>query len=185
VLSHQVGIGAGQGVAHIEGVFLVNAKDYRLGVGVAVAQVLGQVVGYCFGAGEERDDALELFCAVQAGRHLAPKAVEHAGVNVQAVGVHVHCHPHHAVGSQEAVRDALAQAVGIDGRAEIVVGVHVVIPLGGGGHADLLSRLKVFQDFAPRTLLAGAAAMALVHENQVEKVGRVLLVEIRPFPGAG
>ena len=85
-----------------------------------------------------------------------------------------------AVGGQEAVLDALAQAVGVDRVAEVAVGVAIIVAQRRRGHAELIGRLEVFEDLAPVALVAGAAAVALVHDDQVEEVGRVLAVETRP-----
>ena len=82
-----------------------------------------------------------------------------------------------AVGGEEAVVDALPQAVGVERVAEVAVGVAVVLAQRGGRHAELVGGLEVLEDLAPVALVAGAAAMALVHDDQVEEVGRVLAVE--------
>ena len=80
----------------------------------------------------------------------------------------------HAVGREESVLDALAQTVGVDRVAEVAVGVAVVLAQRRRRHAELIGRLEVFKDLAPVALVAGAAAMALVDDDQVEEVGRVL-----------
>ena len=80
----------------------------------------------------------------------------------------------HAVGREEAVVDALPQAVGVDRVAEVEVGVAVVVAQRRRGHAELVGRLEVFEDLAPVALVARAAAVALVHDDEVEEVGRVL-----------
>jgi hypothetical protein len=49
-----------------------------------------------------------------------------------------------------------------------------------GRHAELVGRLEVFQDFPPVTIVAGAAAVALVDHDQVEEVRRELAVQPRP-----
>ena len=82
------------------------------------------------------------------------------------------------IGSQEAILDALLQAVGIDWLAKIFIGVNVVIPLGRGGHANLLRRLEILQDAPPAALFPGAAPVALVHDDQVEKILGILLVKL-------
>ena len=51
-----------------------------------------------------------------------------------------------------------------------------VMPICCGGS-------EVFEDFAPVALVAGAAPVALVHDDQVEEVARVLLVERRRIAG--
>ena len=84
------------------------------------------------------------------------------------------------VGGQKAVVDALRQAVGVDGIAEVVVGVAVVLAQGRGRHPELVGRLEVFEDLAPVAIVAGAAPVALVHDDQVEEVRGVLPVEPGP-----
>ena len=77
-----------------------------------------------------------------------------------------------AVRGEEAVVDALAQAVCVDRIAEIEVGVAVVVAQRRGGHAELEGGLEVFEDLAPGAVVARAAAVALVHDDQVEEVRR-------------
>ena len=75
---------------------------------------------------------------------------------------------------QEAVVDALLERVDVDRLAEIGVGVHVVLALGRGGQAELHGGGEVVQDAAPVALVVGAAAMALVDDDEVEEVRRIL-----------
>ena len=56
--------------------------------------------------------------------------------------------------------------------------------LGRGGQADLCGAGEVFQHLAPGRVLGGAAAVAFVHDDQVEEVGRELAVDVLPFLGA-
>ena len=86
----------------------------------------------------------------------------------------------HAVRREEAVLDALPQAVGVERIAEVRVRVAVVLPQRRRGHADLECGLEIFQDLAPVALVAGAAAVALVHDDEVEEVSRELSVQARP-----
>src|SRR5439155_10601881 len=72
---------------------------------------------------------------------------------------------------------ALAQAVGIDRVAEVEVGIAILIAQGSGGHAQLIGRLEIFEDFAPVGVFLGAAAMALVHDDEIEEVGREFFVQ--------
>ena len=84
-----------------------------------------------------------------------------------------------AVGGEEAVLDALPQAVGVDRVAEVGVGVHVIVALGRGGHPKLKGGLEVLQDLPPTAFVPGTPPMALVNDDQVEEVGRILAVEPR------
>ena len=53
------------------------------------------------------------------------------------------------------------------------------------GQADLRGGGEIFEDFAPRRILGGAAAMALVDHDQVEEAGRELAEQLLPFLRAG
>ena len=53
------------------------------------------------------------------------------------------------------------------------------------GQADLRCRGKVVEHLAPSGIIGGAAAVALVDDDQVEEVGRELLVDVLLFLGAG
>ena len=79
---------------------------------------------------------------------------------------------------EEAVVDAVLERVDIDRLAEIGVGVHVVLALGRGGEAELHGGGEVIQDAAPVAFVVGAAAMALVNDDEIEEVRRIL-AEIR------
>lgn len=83
----------------------------------------------------------------------------------------------HAVGREEAVLNPLFQAVRIERVAEVGVGVAVVVAQGRGRHAQLHRRGEVFQNLVPVALAAGAAPVALVHDDQVEEIGRVFAIQ--------
>ena len=79
---------------------------------------------------------------------------------------------------QVAVVDAVAQRVRVHRLAEVGIGVGVEGALRRGGQAQLHGRREVVQDRAPRTLVPGAAAVALVNDDEVEEVARVF-AEVR------
>ena len=81
-----------------------------------------------------------------------------------------------AVGREEAIVNALLEAVGVNWVAEIEVGVLVVLAQRRGGHAELVGRFKVFENLAPVGIFLGAAAMALVHDDEIEEVRCEFLV---------
>ena len=107
--------------------------------------------------------------------------------DVQAALVQVGAHAMDFVGRQEAVFDALSQAIGVgggrmtplsgivgierDGRllgAKIGVGVDVLVLLRGGRHAQVDGAREVVEDFLPG---AKAGAMGLVDDDDVEEIG--------------
>ncbi len=77
-------------------------------------------------------------------------------------------------GGQEAVVDAVLEGIDKHRLAEIGVGVHVVLALGRSGEAKLHRRGEVLQDAAPVALIVRPAAMALVDDDEVEEVRRVV-----------
>ena len=180
MLPNQVGVEVVQCPPHFVGVFLVHAEDDRLGEAVGLLEERGQVLGDRLGAGLQRNDPLEVGRLVNLVGNLPAVAVDVALAGPPAGRVPLGDDPMHAVRGQEAVVDALPQAVGVDRVAEVAVGVDVVLPLRRGRHADLVGRLEVFQDFPPVAIVAGAAAVALIDHDQVEEVAGELLVEPRP-----
>jgi len=89
------------------------------------------------------------------------------------------------VGREEAIGNALPEGVGVDRVAEILDIGNLPGLLGGGGQANLGGGGKIFQDLAPGRITGGAASVALVHDNEIKKVGRKLLVDVLLFLGAG
>src|SRR5205807_500820 len=152
---------------------------------VGAAQVFGQVPGHGLGPGTQRDDALEVAGVVFLVGNLPAEAVHVALAGPPAGGVPGRDYAVDAVRGEEAVVDALAQAVGVDRIPEIVVGVGVVLTARRGGHADLVGRLEVVQDLPPVAVVAGAAAMAFVNDNQIKKIAGVFAIETRPALIAG
>ncbi len=102
-----------------------------------------------------------------------------------AVEVLVEADAHDFVGGEEAVLDALLERVGVDRVAEVVDVGDVLGLLGRGGEADLRGGGEVVEDLAPGGVVGGAAAVAFVDDDQVEEVGRELLVDVLLFLGAG
>jgi len=94
-----------------------------------------------------------------------PRRVEHAHDAVDAVG------------GEETVGDALAQAVLVERLAEVDVGVAALLVERRRRQAELGRAVEMVQDRAPPALVAGAAPVGLVHDHEVEEVGRVGAVE--------
>ena len=89
------------------------------------------------------------------------------------------------VGGKEAVVDALLERVGVDRVAEVVDVGDVLVSLRRGGQADLRGGGEVLENLSPGGVFGGAAAVALVDDDQVEEVGRELLVDVAGLLGAG
>ena len=86
---------------------------------------------------------------------------------------------------QEAILDALLEAVGVDGIAKVVDVGHLGGFLRRSGQADLGRRAEVAQDSRQAGVLGRAAAVTLIHDDEVEEVRAELLVDVALFPAAG
>lgn len=89
------------------------------------------------------------------------------------------------VRGKEAVEDALLEAVGVDGLAEVIDVGNVFGFLRRRRQADLRGAGEVIEDFAPGGVRGRAAAVTFIHENKVEKFGRELLVNVLDVLDAG
>ena len=84
---------------------------------------------------------------------------------------------------KETVVDAFFQAVLINRLAKIIDIGYVRSFLRRCGHTDLRGRGEVFQHFTPTALFFCAAAMALIHDNEIKKIliKELLIVRKRFF----
>ena len=170
---------------HALGVVDVLAEDDGLGEAVGGLEKLGDLGGDEFGALFEDQIAVEVAVVVFAVLDDLAVLVGLALLRAPAVEVLVEADADHLVGREEAVGDALPERVGVDRVAEVFDVGNVLGFLGRGGEADLRGRGEVFQHLAPRGVIGGAAAVALVDDDQVEEVGRELLVDVLLLLGAG
>ncbi len=177
VVLDEVGVEVDEGRAHFGGVFLVHAEHDGLGETIGFLEKIGQMAGDGLRAGAQGHAALEVGGGIDFVGDFAAVAVEVALAGAPTGGIPLGHDAMDAVGGEKAVVDALAEAVGIDGVAEIEVGVAVVGAQGRGGHAELAGGGEVFEDFAPVGFVLGGAAMAFVHDDEIEEVGFEFLVE--------
>src|SRR5262249_22978872 len=85
------------------------------------------------------------------------------------------------VRGQETVADALLERIGVHGRAKVVDVGNVGGFSGRGGHAHLGCRNKKGKKFPPGGILSGAAAVALIHHDQIKKTGEELAKDFLPL----
>src|SRR5206468_9228293 len=78
--------------------------------------------------------------------------------------------PMNPIGREEPILYASAQAVGVQGIAEVLVGIAVVLAQRRRRRPQLACRLKLLENLPPVALIAGAPAMTLVDDDEVEKV---------------
>ena len=90
-------------------------------------------------------------------------------------------------GARKPSCDALLERVGVNRLAEIMNVGDVFGFLGRGREADLGSGGEIFENLSPGGILGGAAAVALVDDDQVKKAGRELPEELLALlrPGDG
>ncbi len=171
VLLREVRVGVVQRAPHLVGMLLVDAEHDRLGPAVGAPEVLSQVLGRGLGAGEQRNDALEIIRRVQAVGDLLAEEVELPLIRRPTVSVRAQHDAADTVRGEEAVVDALSERV-LEQRAaaEVVVGVGGLVALRRRGHAELRRRREVVEDRAPRRLGSGASPVALVDDDEVEEV---------------
>lgn len=85
----------------------------------------------------------------------------------------------HLAGREEAAAEALLQGAEADGLAETGDVGHVLRPLRCRGEAGPGGRGKLFQYVAPCRIVCGAAPVAFIDRDRVEKAGRELPVRLR------
>ena len=156
-------------VAHQQRVALRRAEHQRL---LALVDLVHEQLDAIALPLLDLDGAVELRLAVALA--LLDLAFDHLVVGRVDVVVERGGDLLHLERRQEAVVDALLQRIGVNRLAEIGVGVDVVAALGRRGQAELHGRREIFENVAPVALVVGAAAMALVDDDEVEEVGRIV-----------
>ena len=162
---------------------LVDAEYDGLGEAVGALEEVGKVSGNRLGARTQRDDALEVLGLVFVVRHRAAKAVQFVLGRTPASGIHGGYDAMHAIRREKAILDALAQAVGVDRVAEVIVAVAGFLAQRRGRHAELHGGREVIEYRAPVAVVAAGAAMAFVDDDQIEEVRPVLAEHV--FVGGG
>ena len=142
------------------------------------------LLGDPLGALVEDEHPVHVALVVDAVLDLLAEVVRHALGRTPAQQVLVEVDADDLVGREEAVLDALLERVGVDRIAEVGEGRDVLRLLRRRGQAELDGGLEVVEDLPPRAVLAGAAAVALVDDHQVEEVRAELLVDVLLFLGA-
>ena len=175
----QVGVLVDQGLAQARGVFGVDCEDDGLLEAVAgFLQVFGDLLGHDAGALVQHQGAVEVLGVVDAVPDLFAVAVELAFFGTVAFDVAIDVDLDDLVGGEEAIADALFQGVGINRLSEVIDVGDVFGFFRCRGQADLGGAGEPGEDLAPGRVLGGAAAMALVDDDQVEELGRELLEQL-------
>src|ERR1051325_9988148 len=128
VLFDEVGVQVVDCSPHFVGVFLVNAEDDGFIKAPVLPHKLREVSRDGLGACAEADRPLEVFCVILLVRYHTPVAISLPLVWPPSGRV-VNSHDSmDSVRGKEAVLDALLKAVLINGVAEVLIGVFVVLP---------------------------------------------------------
>ena len=168
-------------MAHPLGVVDVLAEDDRLLHTARGPQVFAHTPGDQLGALVDHQRAVEVAAGEQLVGNRRAVAVDLALPGPPAVHVAVQVDADDLVRGEETIGDPLAQRIGVDRLAEVVHVGDVFGLLRGGGQPDLCGRGEVVQHLAPGRVGIGAAAVTLVHDDQVEEVGRKLAIDILPI----
>ncbi len=156
-------------VAHGQGVILRGAEDQRLLLLVDLAhEDLDTLLLALFDLDNLVEVAL-LVALLRLDLALDELIVRRIDILVECCGDLLHFE-----GRQEAVVDAILERVNIDRLAEVAVGVHVVFAFGRGSQTELHRRGKIFKNTAPIAFIVGPAAMALVNDDEIEEVRRIV-----------
>ena len=178
VLLHHVRVGIHQGRAHAVGGFLIRAEHDGARHGVRSPQVGGDALRHLADAVGEHDVGVVVPLVVDAvldGVAEVVPLVLHGPPAVADVELHLD----DAERSQEAVLDALVEAVDEEGLAEIAdVGLLCGL-LGRGRHADLRGGGEVLENTAPAAVCLRGAPVALVYDDEVKEIGREEFVLLR------
>lgn len=144
ILPDEIGVQVVQRVAHLVRVLLIYAEDDSLGEAVGLFQEIGQVASDGLRAGTQGHHPLEILGLVLVVRDRSSVAVEIARAGAPAGGVVGRDNPVDAVGREETIVYALAQAVGVDRIPEVAIGVAALFSQRRGRHTELIGGLEVF-----------------------------------------
>src|SRR6266702_3731931 len=158
---------------------LVNTEDHSFIEAIGLLEKLGQVPSDGPGTLAQRYFALKLRCLVLLFGYDTTITVTCARIRTPASYIVAGHDAVHMVRCQEAVINALAEAVGVDGIAEVAVGIDIVNALRSCGHAKLIGRFKVIQYLTPVAVIGCTTAMAFIDDHQVKEVGSILAIETR------
>src|SRR5207253_11402786 len=113
-------------------------------------------------------------------RNLTAVAIEIALARTPAGCVPLSHNAMNPIGREKSIFDALAQTIRVNRIAEVAVSIAIVFPQRCRSHAQLKSRLEVTQNLAPIAVVFGAAPMALIDDDQIEKILRIFFIKSRP-----
>jgi len=179
-LANQVRVQIVQGASHLVGMLLVHTKNDGLGEAVALGKKSSQMMGDSLGSGSKSDDAFEVLGLILVVGNLAAETVEITLAGAPPSGIPTADDAVDSIRSEETVLDPLSKTVLVERIPKIAIGIAIVLAQRRCGHAQLVGRCEVLQDLAPVAFIAGAAAVALVHDDEVEEIRRIRLVKPGP-----
>ena len=174
---HEIGVQGGERLPHFERVFLVDTEDDGLCEAVGLGHEAREMSRNGLRSRPQRHDPLEVPRGVFGVGDLASIAIKFTPRRSPSGGVVVRDDAMDAIRGQEAVSDALREAVLIERIAEIVVCVDVVFPPRRRSHPDLGRGLEPIENLPPVAVIPRAAPMAFVNDDEIEEIPRILPVE--------
>lgn len=174
---HEIGVQGGERLPHLKRVLLVDAEDDGLGEAVGLGHEAREMSRNCLRSRPQRHDPLEVPRGVFGVGDFTPISIKFTPRRSPSGSVVVRDDAMDAIRGQEAVRDALREAVLIERIAEIVVGVDVILSPRRRCHPDLGRRLEPFEDFPPVAVVASTAAMTFVNDDEIKEIARILAIK--------
>ena len=165
VLPHQVRIQIVQRPPHLVGVLLIHTEDDGFSEAVGLLEKLRQVTGDRLRAGTQRHHPLEVLGLILLVRNHTAITIKIALARTPSSSVPDADDPVYAVRREKTIFNALPQAIGVNGIAEVGVSVPVVFAQRRRRHTHLVGRSKIFEDFAPVALIPGTATMTLINDD--------------------
>ena len=177
VLLHHIGVAVDQRHPHPLSGILIGTEYNGLGHTAGAFEVAGDLSSHLLDAVFDDDVVVVVAVGVNAIRDLTAVDIPLTLAGTPAVPDVGH-DIDDLEGGQEAVVNALFQAVGIDWISEITQVGDIFRLFRCGGHADLCGAGEVFQNPPPATLLFGRAPVALIYDDQVKEVRGEQLAEV-------
>ena len=156
-------------VAHEQSVGLVGAEHQRFFV---LVDLLHEDLHTLFFALANLDDLVEVFFLVALASFNLP--FHHVVIGRVNILVKRRLNLLHFERCEKAIVDPFLQRVDEHRLTEVAIGVHVVFAFWCGSQTELHGGREILQNASPVTFVVCAATMALVNDDEVEEVRRVV-----------
>ena len=155
-----------------------GTKNYGLGHPVSGLQVFGYLGSHLAYAVFQHDVVVIVSVVIDPVRNLLTVIIQLSLDRAPAI-TDIHTRLNDPEGSQEAIIDALIEAVGVDRIPKVIGAGYILCLLRRSGHAYLGSCLEVFQHPAPLALFFSRSTVALIYDDEVEELRLKQLLKMR------